>query len=94
MEDFDTDLFPLDHQLHLNTDRDSLRLRKGSAFLIGEDCTKGLSCSRLPALGKKAIDESLMSILTKLVDKTDVFIIAGLGGGTGSAAPYLASYRP
>lgn len=90
LEDFDTDLFPLDHQLHINTDRNSLRQRKGTQFIIGEKCIKGLSCSRLPALGKQAIDESLITILTKLINKTDVFIIAGLGGGTGSAAPHLA----
>ncbi len=90
MEDFDTDLFPIDHQLHINTDRNSQRQRKGTQLLIGEKSIKGLSCSRLPALGKQAIDESLITILTKLINKTDVFIIAGLGGGTGSAAPHLA----
>ena len=90
MEDLDTDLFPLDYQLHINTDRNSLRQRNVTRFIIGEKCIQGNSCSRSPTLGKQAIDESIITILTKLINTTDVFIIAGLGGGTGSAAPHLA----
>ena len=90
LSDFDEALFPTEQQLYVNTDRRSLVNIKKKTLLIGEKCCKGLSAGRCLIFGKNAIDESYSKILYRLKDHKVIFIIAGLGGGTGSAAPHLA----
>jgi len=60
-------------------------------ILIGTTVTRGLSAGGDPALGYEAADADREKI-TDIVRGTDlVFIVAGLGGGTGSgAAPVVA----
>ena len=58
---------------------------------IGKKLTNGLSAKGEPAIGQKAAEESREEI-AKALENTDlVFIIAGMGGGTGTgAAPIVA----
>ena len=60
-------------------------------ILIGTTVTRGLSAGGDPVLGYEAADADREKI-TDIVRGTDlVFIVAGLGGGTGSgAAPVVA----
>src|SRR5882672_102742 len=60
-------------------------------ILIGTSLTRGLSAGGDPELGRKAAEADADKI-AEIVKGTDlVFIVAGLGGGTGSgAAPVVA----
>ena len=59
--------------------------------LIGRDITKGLGAGGEPEIGKKAAEESRSELKELLKDTNLVFLIAGLGGGTGTgAAPVIA----
>src|SRR3989338_7558339 len=76
----------------LNTDALHLSVTKADdKFLIGRELTRGLGAGGMPQKGREAAKESL-SELKKAVSGSDmVFIIAGLGGGTGSgSAPVVA----
>lgn len=90
MRDFNTHHFPSHQQLYVNTDRRALYEHKGANLLIGEGCAKGRSCLRDSELGKQSIDESILQILAEIKNAKNIFIIAGAGGGTGSASPHLA----
>lgn len=59
--------------------------------MIGRGLTRGMSCGGEVALGREAAEKD-RPLLEKLVLGSDlVFLVAGLGGGTGSgAAPVLA----
>ena len=59
---------------------------------LGKTVTEGLGSGNIPALGKKAAEESIDDIKLLLNDGTKmVFITAGMGGGTGTgAAPVIA----
>ncbi|KAJ1626388.1 Tubulin/FtsZ, GTPase domain-containing protein [Pavlovales sp. CCMP2436] len=58
---------------------------------LGRDVTRGLGAGGNPQIGRLAAEESVADI-TRLVEGTDlVFVVAGMGGGTGSgAAPVVA----
>lgn len=58
---------------------------------IGEKVTKGQGAGADPAIGEKAAEESTKE-LTDMLDGTDLlFIVAGMGGGTGTgASPVIA----
>ncbi len=60
-------------------------------LMIGRETTGGLSAGYDPELGKAAAEES-RAALEQLLEGLDlVFLVAGLGGGTGSgAAPVIA----
>jgi cell division protein FtsZ len=73
----------------MNTDRKTLiRLKKNqfnsSLFLIGENELKGFGSGGDPVVGKKAFEENKNDVSEILSDADIVFIIAGLGKGTGS----------
>lgn len=60
-------------------------------FLLGKDVTKGLGAGGEPEIGKKAAEESRTELKELLKDSNLVFLITGLGGGTGTgAAPIIA----
>lgn len=69
----------------LNTDVQSLKTASlRNKVLIGENTTGGLGTGMDVKLGKKALLESKERI-SEVLEGTDVvFIVAGLGGGTGS----------
>ncbi len=77
----------------LNTDALHLSITKADEkLLIGKELTKGLGCGGYPEKGREAAKESLMDI-KKLVGGADmVFVLAGMGGGSGSGgAPVVAN---
>jgi cell division protein FtsZ len=76
----------------INTDLKDLNfINATQKVLIGEKVTCGLSAGGNPETGKAAAQES-RAILETLADDVDVaFVVAGLGGGTGTgAAPVVA----
>ncbi len=75
-----------------NTDALHLSVTKADEkILIGKELTRGLGCGGYPAKGREAAKEA-MSELKRCVQASDmVFILAGMGGGTGTgAAPVVA----
>lgn len=70
-----------------NTDANALSLSKSPVKLkIGEKLTRGLGAGGDPEIGKKAAIESEKEIFALLEDTDIVFILAGMGGGTGTGA--------
>ena len=75
-----------------NTDALHLSVTKADEkILIGKELTKGLGAGGKPQIGREAAKEAIVE-LKKVVSGADmVFILAGLGGGTGTgAAPVIA----
>jgi len=69
----------------LNTDALHLSITKADEkLLVGQELTKGLGCGGFPSKGREAAKES-MTELKKCVSGADmVFVIAGMGGGSGT----------
>ncbi len=62
-----------------------------SKVQIGQTITRGLGAGGDPEIGRTAAEEGIGEILGALSDATIVFLVVGLGGGTGSgAAPIIA----
>lgn len=58
---------------------------------IGENLTRGLGAGMNPKIGKEAAEESKVLIEEALKGSDIVFVVCGLGGGTGTgAAPLVA----
>jgi len=75
--------------LALNTDANHLEISKADKrILIGERATGGLGCGGYPEKGEQALKESVNEIKQELTGASIVFIVAGLGGGTGTGASY------
>ena len=75
-----------------NTDALHLSISKADEkLLIGKELTKGLGCGGYPNKGREAAKESISEV-KKAVSGADMsFVIAGMGGGTGTgAAPVVA----
>jgi len=75
-----------------NTDALHLSITKADEkILIGKELTRGLGAGGKPSIGREAAKEAL-SELKKVTGGADmVFILVGLGGGTGTgAAPVVA----
>lgn len=88
--DFDTIDF-----LAINTDKQALGnldILPMKQLLIGENTTKGLGCSTDPGLGEKSAIESSATIKEHISKGYKIiFILAALGGGTGTgASPIIA----
>ncbi len=76
----------------VNTDALHLSITKADEkILLGKELTRGLGCGGYPQKGREAAKEALTD-LKKAVSNSDmVFILAGMGGGTGGgAAPIIA----
>lgn len=80
------------YTIAINTD--PLHLNKSQAdhkILIGNKSTRGQGTGGNPTLGRAAIKESKKQIEEILKNADIVFVVAGLGGGTGTgAAPAIA----
>jgi cell division protein FtsZ len=75
-----------------NTDALHLGVSKADEkILIGKELTRGLGCGGYPEKGREAAKEAMVE-LKKAVSGADmVFVVAGMGGGTGTgAAPVVA----
>lgn len=78
----------------VNTDAQALKLSKSPFKVqIGTKSTKGLGTGANPELGRKAAEEDIDAVHAFLADSDIVFLIGGLGGGTGSGAlPVIARH--
>ncbi len=75
-----------------NTDINHLVLQKADKFiLIGKKTCRGKGCGGFPEVGMQCMRESEEEIRKELSGSNIVFIVAGLGGGTGTgSAPVVA----
>ncbi|MBI2352871.1 cell division protein FtsZ [Candidatus Dependentiae bacterium] len=75
-----------------NSDLQAIRNSKAACKIqIGVKTTKGLGCGANPDLGRRATEEDLEKIMEHLESADIVFLVAGMGGGTGSGgAPVIA----
>ncbi len=75
-----------------NSDLQSLKQSKAEIKIqLGVKTTKGLGCGANPDVGRRSTEEDLDRIMEHLGDADIVFIVAGMGGGTGSGgAPVVA----
>lgn len=76
----------------LNTDaRHLLSIQAPHKILIGRSMTKGLGSGSIPEIGQRAAEESENEIWKHVDGQNIVFIVAGMGGGTGTgSAPVVA----
>jgi cell division protein FtsZ len=77
----------------INTDRIHLDTIKSPAkkILIGQSITKGLGAGGYPEIAQKSAEASKPEIESILSDFDLIFLVAGMGGGTGTgAAPVVA----
>ena len=69
----------------MNTDASHLSISKADRrILVGEKVCKGLGCGGYPRLGEKAVNESMNEIVEEISGANILFLLAGLGGGTGT----------
>lgn len=75
-----------------NTDRQALgALPQEVALPIGRNTTRGLGAGSDPEVGARAAEESREVLRARLAGGDMLFLMAGMGGGTGSgAAPVIA----
>ncbi len=66
---------------HLGRSRAAKAIQK---VAVGQDLTHGLGAGMNPELGQQAVEESRQQISELLKGANIVFVVAGLGGGTGS----------
>src|SRR3989344_4412112 len=75
-----------------NTDALHLSITKADEkILIGKELTRGLGCGGNPGRGREAAKEAISEIKKATSSADMIFIIEGMGGGTGTgAAPVFA----
>jgi len=75
-----------------NTDALHLSVTKADEkILIGKELTRGLGCGGMPRKGREAAKEAIVDIKKAVGNADMVFVIGGMGGGTGTgAAPVVA----
>ncbi|NPA76361.1 MAG: cell division protein FtsZ [Candidatus Diapherotrites archaeon] len=77
----------------INTDKQHLSMLSDdiTKILIGGSVTRGLGAGGNPEVGQKAAEVSRQALETALEGADLVFVLAGLGGGTGTgSAPVVA----
>jgi cell division protein FtsZ len=76
----------------VNTDQDHLAaVRAHQKYLVGSEATHGLGACGDPEIGKRAVEQSLERFASMFWNVDTVFLVAGMGRGTGTgAAPILA----
>ncbi len=77
----------------VNTDQQALdKHPEATPVQIGANTTQGLGCGANPEIGRRAAEEDRETLNTIVADADIVFVIAGMGGGTGAgASPLIAS---
>ena len=77
----------------VNTDEEALdKHHEAIPVQIGTNTTQGLGCGANPEIGRRAAEEDREKLHSLVADADIVFIIAGMGGGTGTgASPLIAS---
>ena len=86
------DAVPSAEAIAINTDRDSLRdVRADKKLYICQSVTKGEGTKGDSILGRRCAQAHLEEIEAAIAGNDAVFIVAGMGGGTGTgAAPIIA----
>ncbi len=76
----------------MNTDALHLSVTKADdKILIGKELTRGLGCGGMPQRGREAAKEALVEIKKAVGGADMVFVLGGMGGGTGTgSAPVVA----
>lgn len=76
----------------LNTDFQALEtLNVPKKLVLGASLTFGMGTGANPEIGKIAVEENIEEVLALISDSDIVFLLAGLGGGTGSGVlPVIA----
>jgi len=78
----------------LGTNTDALHLSVTKAdekILIGKELTRGLGAGGKPKIGREAAKEAMVDLKRAVSGADMVFVLAGMGGGTGTgAAPVIA----
>lgn len=75
-----------------NTDVNHLYVQKADkVILLGEKLCKGHGCGGYPEMGAQATRESAEELKAELEGTNLVFLVAGLGGGTGTGAISVAA---
>lgn len=70
-----------------NTDVNHLYVQKADkVILLGEKLCKGHGCGGYPEMGAQATKENIEELKAELEGTNLVFLVAGLGGGTGTGA--------
>src|SRR3990172_2772724 len=70
-----------------NTDVNHLHIQKADKLiLLGEKICKGHGCGGFPEMGAQATRENINELKAELLGTNLVFLVAGLGGGTGTGA--------
>jgi len=70
-----------------NTDVNHLYVQKADkVILLGEKLCKGHGCGGYPEMGAQATKENTAELRAELEGSNLVFLVAGLGGGTGTGA--------
>ncbi len=77
----------------VNTDQQALnKPLKATPVQIGVSTTQGLGCGADAEIGRKAAEEDREKLHSIVADADAVFIVAGMGGGTGAgASPLIAA---
>lgn len=71
--------------ISVNTDATHLSISEADRrLLIGEKICKGLGCGGYPKIGEQAMHESIQEVFSEVEKSNILFLIAGLGGGTGT----------
>lgn len=75
-----------------NTDVNHLYVQKADKLImLGEKLCKGHGCGGYPEMGAQATKENINELKAELEGSNLVFLVAGLGGGTGTGAmPVMA----
>ena len=76
----------------VNTDKQHLlSVSADHRILMGKSVTKGLGAGGYPAVGRQAAQESMNDLKDVLKGNDLVFVVAGMGGGTGTgSAPFIS----
>ncbi len=70
-----------------NTDVNHLYVQKADKLvMLGEKLCKGHGCGGFPEMGAQAAKENIAELRAELEGSNLVFLVAGLGGGTGTGA--------
>ena len=77
----------------VNTDSQALdKHPEATPVQIGANTTQGLGCGANPEIGRRSAEEDRERLNAIVADADIVFVIAGMGGGTGAgASPLIAS---
>ena len=71
--------------ISVNTDATHLSISEAdSRILIGEKACRGLGCGGYPKIGEQAMHESIQEVFNEVENSNILFLVAGLGGGTGT----------